>query len=127
MALSAIPEGAARLKQFLFLLGCTTVGVAAGLRQGPSRASPSTTYSRCCYDDMWQWALPVLLSWSQYVAVAAILSTIALVVGLVPIAGGPAAPFRGISRVTRCYLLFGTWVCLTYFSAISASRSRFRG
>jgi probable O-glycosylation ligase (exosortase A-associated) len=65
---------------------------------------------------IWEWALPQY-SWSQYVAIAAIVGLAGTSLGFLQANGDTARPRW--SRAHWTYLAFGVWISLTYLTAYS--------
>ncbi len=105
------------VKQTLFMIAATLVGTAGVLFVGPfAGVAVYYLFAVLRPQYLWKWALPMGVSWSQYVAAAALVGTVALLMGLLPL-NREEAPFRRLSIVHKLCLAFGVWVCLTYFAA----------
>ncbi len=105
------------MKQTLFMVVLTAIGVGGVFVAGPF--VPVAVYYLFAVlrpQYLWQWALPGGIQWSLWVALAAILGTPALLMGMVTPAGD-REDFGGLSRTHWLVLLFGIWVCLSYFTA----------
>ena len=64
---------------------------------------------------LWKWALPESIGWSEFVAWAAIASTVWMLLNS-PTAA-PALQRRRFSAAHKAYLVFGVWICLTYVTS----------
>jgi probable O-glycosylation ligase (exosortase A-associated) len=107
------------VKQTLFMIVVSALGICGVFVLGPFTAiAVYYLFAVLRPQYLWQWALPQGVQWSQWVALAAILSTPALLIGMLPL-GGARDRFPGWSRTHWLLLAFGVWVCLTYFTAQS--------
>ncbi len=72
---------------------------------------------------LWDWALPGDVQWSM-IAACAVLGGMLLNPPVLPPAGVEArGGVRRLSRAHKAVLLFGVWVCLTYFTARNQDRA----
>lgn len=73
---------------------------------------------------MWEWSLPADIRWSNYVAVASMLGSIGLALGMLPFGREPGT-FAGFKRAHKVMFLFAVWVCITYVTAYDRNASWF--
>jgi probable O-glycosylation ligase (exosortase A-associated) len=66
---------------------------------------------------MWEWSLPQGVTWSYYVALAAIGAGLAVALGMLKPAGEEGQPRARLTFAHGCVLAFGSWVAVTYFTA----------
>lgn len=104
------------MKQTLFMVVMTLCGTGGVLFAGPF-ASVAVYYLFAVLRPqyIWLWALPQGVGWSEYVAVAAILGTVAQLVGVLGSADG--TPPRRRTFTHAVMVVFGLWITVTYFTA----------
>ena len=73
---------------------------------------------------MWEWSLPPDIRWSNYVAIASMVGSIGLALGMLPF-GREAGTFVGFKRAHKVMFLFAVWICLTYVTAYDRNASWF--
>jgi probable O-glycosylation ligase (exosortase A-associated) len=67
---------------------------------------------------MWLWALPPNVGWSSYVAWATMVAMLWSVVFVRPLNPTSSSSPQGLSAAHKAFLLFGAWICVTYFTAL---------
>lgn len=103
-------------KQLIFMIVVTLVGVGGSLTVSPFYGvAVYYLFAVLRPQFIWKWSLPYELSWSLYVAVAAMIA-IAFNVRSKTTPLDPEGGWR-LSTAHWAVLAFGTWVSLTYFTA----------
>jgi probable O-glycosylation ligase (exosortase A-associated) len=106
------------MKQTLFMIALTAVGVVGVITHGPFVAVWAYyLFAVLRPQYMWQWALPTGISWSEYVAVAAVVGALGHSIGVFPLGRTSRDRFRGLSTIHWLFVMFGGWVCLSYVTA----------
>jgi probable O-glycosylation ligase (exosortase A-associated) len=107
------------VKQTLFMAAVTLYGCFGSFLVGPFVGlCVYILYAVLRPQYVWQWALPEV-GWSLYVALATIAATVFLGPSPPPnrIGRWPAGPVK-ITAGHVWFLLFGVWICLSYFQAM---------
>jgi probable O-glycosylation ligase (exosortase A-associated) len=73
---------------------------------------------------MWEWSLPPDIRWSNYVAIASMIGSIGLALGMLPF-GREAGTFAGFKRAHKAMFVFAVWICITYVTAYDRNASWF--
>jgi probable O-glycosylation ligase (exosortase A-associated) len=103
-------------KHLIFMIAVTLLGVGGSLAVSPFYGVAVYYFFAVLRPQfIWQWSLPEGVSWSLYVAVAAMAGAVLNV--RTRKEALEAAPPRRLSAAHYAVLLFGAWVLLTYFTA----------
>ena len=103
-------------KQLAFMIVATLVGVGGSLAASPFYGVAAYyLFAVLRPQFIWKWSLPADVSWSFYVAVAAILG---LALSARPATTSPGVNPKGsLTAAHWTVLVFGGWVAATYFTA----------
>ncbi|MCC7044027.1 MAG: O-antigen ligase family protein [Acidobacteria bacterium] len=103
------------MRQTLFMIAVTAIGVAGAFTHGPAVAVAVYYFFAALRPQfMWDWALPAGITWSQYVALAAIAATAMSRLGQI---GPQADSALRQGPAFRIFVAFAAWICLTYVTA----------
>ncbi len=104
------------MKQTLMMIVLTFCGTAGVLINGPFAAiAVYYLFAVLRPQFIWQWALPAGIPWSQFVAIAALIG--ALFLGLKSGLDSGASKSLKMVAAHRWFIVFGVWVCISYFTA----------
>src|SRR5690348_4456042 len=111
------------MKQTLFMIALTLLGTAGVFLVEPFLGvAVYYLFAVLRPQNMWQWSLPPDIRWSNYVAVASMIGSIGLALGMLPF-GRDAGNFAGFKRAHKVMFLFACWICLTYVTAYNRDAS----
>jgi probable O-glycosylation ligase (exosortase A-associated) len=106
------------MKQLIFMIVLTLVGVVGSLRISPFYGvAVYYLYAVLRPQYMWEWSLPKDVAWSFYVAVAAIVGTVFNFPSAKSVPEGDETGQASRPRWTTAHkflLLFGAWTCVSY-------------
>lgn len=113
------------MKQTLLMLALTLMGTAGVFLVEPFwGVAIYYLFAVLRPQNMWQWSLPPDIRWSNYVAIASMIGSVGLALGMLPF-GREAGTFVGFRRAHKVMLLFAIWICLTYVTAYSRDAAWF--
>jgi probable O-glycosylation ligase (exosortase A-associated) len=106
------------MKQLLFMIGLELIGTVGMLFAGPIVAVVVYYFLAVARPQyLWAWTLP-RVQWSNYPVGAALVGLVGQHFGLFPLGGRPKEPFLGLNANHLTFLVFASWIVVTYFMAL---------